>query len=158
MNAVDLLCEEEPPGKPEAIKTFVKEIFLYLGEDGLEISLLFCSDRRIAELNSFYRNKDTPTDVLSFSQREEDGGEEPGWGSDSGYLGDVVISLAGWKRNCADFGVGYNEEFKRLIVHGVLHLLGYDHDEEEPAGEMVDLQEEIMLKTKEIQLLENGYY
>jgi probable rRNA maturation factor len=72
--------------------------------------------------NRDFRGKDKPTDVLSFSQLE---GESP---VPSPSLGDLVISVDTTKRQAKEYGVTYTQEFLRLMVHGILHLHGYDHE------------------------------
>ena len=74
------------------------------------------SDRRIAALNHRYRRQPRPTDVLSFPARR------------NGYLGDVVISAETARRQARRYGHSLVEEIKLLILHGLLHLLGYDHE------------------------------
>ncbi len=76
------------------------------------------SDRRIAALNRRYRRQPRPTDVLSFSARG------------NGYLGDVVISAQTARRQARRFGHSLDDEIKLLMLHGLLHLLGYDHEQD----------------------------
>ena len=83
-----------------------------------ELSVTFTDDRRMRELNRVWRDIDRTTDVLSFPQ---DGGP------DFSLLGDVVISLETASRQSRRYGNTVNEEIKKLLVHGILHLLGYDH-------------------------------
>lgn len=104
-----------------------------------ELSLVLVSDRRMRALNRRYRNKDRPTDVLAFpmyekwgqatflrSRRNIFGGQKS---SLSPFLlGDVVISMPIAKRQAAVLGHSLRDEVARLLVHGVLHLLGYDHE------------------------------
>lgn len=91
--------------------------------DNAELSLVLVSNRRMRTLNRRYRKKDRPTDVLAFPLRE---------GRFSGFrgalLGDVVISIETAKRQASEFGHSLRAEVARLLVHGVLHLLGYDHE------------------------------
>jgi probable rRNA maturation factor len=87
-----------------------------------ELSLLLVSDPVMRTLNRDWRGKDRSTDVLSFSQREGDGGA-PGQ-----LLGDVVISVDTAKRQADERGESLVRESERLLIHGVLHLLGYDHE------------------------------
>ena len=82
------------------------------------INLVLMSDREIKKLNRKFRKKDKATDVLAFPMREE------------GILGDIAISVETAKRNAKCFGISYKQELKRLVVHGVLHLLGYKHGKE----------------------------
>lgn len=87
-----------------------------------ELSVLVVSDREMRRLNRVWRGRDRSTDVLSFSQTEGEGG------SPGGLLGDVVISVDTARRQAAERGVAVGTEADRLLIHGVLHLLGYDHE------------------------------
>lgn len=87
-----------------------------------ELSLLLVSDAVMRQLNRDWRGADRPTDVLSFSQSEGPGGAPPG------LLGDVVISLDSARRQAAERAASLGSELDRLLIHGVLHLLGYDHE------------------------------
>ncbi len=88
-----------------------------------EISLLFCRDEEIQELNKTYRRKNKPTDVLSFSHIE--GPRLEPWEQS---LGELVISVDTLRAQAKEFHVSVQTELVRLIVHGVHHLLGYDHE------------------------------
>lgn len=89
-----------------------------------EVGLVFTDNEYIADLNKQYRNIDGPTDVLSFSMLE---GEPLQDGSDAIMLGDIVISLERALQQAEEYGHGLTREIAYLTVHGVLHLLGYDH-------------------------------
>ena len=94
-----------------------------------EISVMLCSNDYIKELNRSFREKDTPTDVLSFPMYEKDEldailGEE----GESITLGDVVISLERAKEQAEELGNSFLREIAFLTVHSILHLLGYDHE------------------------------
>lgn len=78
-------------------------------------------------LNRQYRGIDRTTDVLSFPQEDTFSHNDSGPGSDI-LLGDIVINLHKAKRQAKENGLSFNEELKRLLVHGLLHLLGYDHE------------------------------
>jgi probable rRNA maturation factor len=93
-----------------------------LGLAESELSLSLVRDAEIRRLNRAYRGKDRPTDVLSFSLRE---GE---FADVARALGDVVISLESARRQGRENGVTLGEEVTRLLVHGILHLVGYDHE------------------------------
>ena len=79
-------------------------------------------------MNSNFRGKNKPTDVLSFPLREGIGGKVAG-----NALGDIVISLETTKRQAKELGATIKEELLRLLIHGLLHLLGYDHEGVSPA-------------------------
>lgn len=87
-----------------------------------ELSVLLVSDRTIRRLNRDWRGADRPTDVLSFAQQEGAGA------APDGLLGDVVISVDTARRQARERGWPIGEEAERLLIHGVLHLLGYDHE------------------------------
>ena len=107
-----------------------------------EVSIFFCSDEQIRTLNRDYRSLDEVTDVLSFSQSE---GEDVGFPTGKRrQLGDIVISLSQTLRQAAEDNHDPIAEEKMLILHGILHLLGYDHVTDN--GEMMQLQEEIIKK------------
>lgn len=117
-----------------------------MGVEGkVEISLLFCDDREIEDLNARYRNEQAPTDVLSFGQEDmprPDGVR---------VLGDVVISLETVARRCkaatgeADAGrSAAQREVRLLFCHGVLHLLGYDHGSAQERERMAAVQSAIL--------------
>jgi rRNA maturation RNase YbeY len=93
-----------------------------VGRGDEELSLLLCSDSEIAELNARYRARTAPTDVLSFALLEGEGREFRG-----PLLGDVVISVETAARQARAGGRSLADELLRLAIHGVLHLIGYDH-------------------------------
>lgn len=92
-----------------------------LGEAG-ELSVLLVGDDRMAELNRNWRDRSGPTDVLAFAQREG-----PALGEE-GLLGDVVICVPTAQRQAAERDQEAGREIEELLVHGILHLLGYDHE------------------------------
>lgn len=108
-----------------------------------EVSLVFVDDDYIQQLNREYRGIDSPTDVLSFSMVEG----EPliHEQEDELILGDVVISLETARRQCKEYGHSLYQEVAYLTIHGVLHLLGYDHQEEQEKQEMQN-KEQIIIK------------
>ena len=109
--------------------------------DEVEISITFVNDEEIRELNAQYRNVDKVTDVLSFPQFEspEDLPEEG-----EIILGDVVLNVEQAKRQAEEYGHSEDREIIYLFVHSLLHLLGYDHMEEDEKTEMRGAEEEIM--------------
>jgi probable rRNA maturation factor len=86
-----------------------------IGKNKETVSVSFIDEKLMRQLNRFYRRKDSPTDVLSFNMDED------------GILGDILICTAVARRNAKDYHTTYMEEVCRLFVHGLLHLLGYDH-------------------------------
>jgi probable rRNA maturation factor len=104
-----------------------------------EVSLVFVDDDYIQSLNSEYRGINSPTDVLSFAMME---GEAIPGQEEELILGDVVVSLQTAQRQAEEYGHSFRRETAFLTVHGVLHLLGYDHQEEEDREEMRNKEEE----------------
>jgi probable rRNA maturation factor len=102
-----------------------------LGETG-EVSLVFVSRTEIRRLNREFRSKDNVTDVLSFAPTDE------------GSLGELVLCLAVITRQAADHGLSLNEELGYMVLHGILHLLGYDHERSKRGSEqMLGLQDRV---------------
>ena len=135
----------------DAAQKFIEIAASALNFDGEEISVLFCNDEYIQELNKSYRNIDAPTDVLSFENDETYEDEEGKWKC----VGDIAISLETLPVNAEYFNEDANAELKRLLVHGLLHLNGMDHGEEHiqagvaPQCKMLVLQENILEKLKD---------
>ncbi len=135
----------------------LQQVLALLEQPACEFSVSFVSDEAMQELNRTYRGKDEPTDILSFVQ--EDDVEDFTWPEvvfeESGalpeeihLLGDMVISLDTLKRNALSFSVEPDEELHRLLIHGLLHLLGEDHktnDSEEP---MLVKQEQLLQQVR----------
>jgi probable rRNA maturation factor len=107
-----------------------------------EVSLVLCGDATIHKLNKRWRGHDKPTDVLSFPQLEGEKVPQPK-GAPLG-LGDVVISLPTAKRQAKESDKALAEELALLWVHGLLHLLGYDHATQAEEKRMFGLQERIL--------------
>ena len=89
------------------------------------ISLIMTSDEYIKNINRDFRKKDTPTDVISFAYREE---PFPQGDEEIEELGDIYISLERALEQSVEYEVTLKEEVKRLLIHGILHLIGYDHE------------------------------
>ena len=157
MNRIFIAMQEgvEEPDWFENVEPFVAKALAELKFDGEEISMLFCNDTYMQELNKTYRNIDTTTDVLSFENDEEYEDEEGKWKC----VGDIVISLDTLPVNADYFEESRNDELKRLIVHGLLHLNGMDHGEEhiekgsQPVCEMLVLQEKVLEKLKDEKII-----
>jgi probable rRNA maturation factor len=140
--------EEGTPEPPwlEDCRRFASAALRELGGGDRELSILFCGDPFIRELNRRYRGLDTPTDVLSFAQDGPASGSPGAAGSPAGaggVAGDIVISLDTLARNAQREGESREKELKRLLIHGMLHLQGLDHPEE-GESEMLRLQEDLL--------------
>ena len=109
-------------------------------QDNATFSLILSDDEEVHYLNKTYRNIDRTTDVLSFALN--DGGAFPG---PINVLGDIYISIPKMKEQAKEYGHSEKRELSFLAVHGLLHLLGYDHTlGEKEEKEMFDLQKEIL--------------
>lgn len=110
-----------------------------------ELSIVLASDAQIQEINRDYLQRDKPTNVISFAMQE---GEDAGL--QTGLLGDVVISVETAARDAAEAGVPFESELYFLLLHGVLHLLGYDHERgtDEEAAVMEAKEAEIFATIK----------
>jgi metalloprotein, YbeY family len=161
---IDVTDDAEPPQwfslkETEAFLNTLLDTCLYRN---WELSVVFCSNAFIQKLNKEYRGLDEPTDVLSFSQAESENGEplKPAFTEHSELdfidwddfplftAGDIVISFEALHKNAQDFSVPDEQELKRLLVHGVLHLAGYDHQTNDPAEPMLVLQEKILAEVE----------
>ncbi len=126
------------------VKRQVSLILIKMGCIKSEISILFVDDDEIQVLNRDYRGKDKPTDVLSFSQGRTDIPVCQQAGMPV-LLGDVVISLETAKRQARERGHYFSKEVFILLTHGILHLLGYDHEgDRKKAVEMRKKEKEII--------------
>ena len=115
-----------------------KALFIEKSEN-CELSVFLTDDENIQRLNNQYRGLDRPTDVLAFAMRE---------GTDNHLnneiLGDVVISIPRAKEQASVYGHSFEEEIALLVAHGILHLLGYDHEEKDDLLIMYQKQKEIL--------------
>ncbi|MBP1914817.1 putative rRNA maturation factor [Lederbergia galactosidilyticus] len=110
-----------------------------------EVSLIFVSNPKIQEINKEYRGKDQVTDVISFALEESLEGEVIIQGAQlPRVLGDIIISLDRTKDQAEEYGHSFKRELGFLAVHGFLHLLGYDHMNEEDEKRMFARQNEIL--------------
>lgn len=124
---------ERKPSQPaaERLRQSVRRVLGRLDVHDVEVHVLITGDDRVRELNRSYRQVDAPTDVLSFP-----GGEELPTGGR--WLGEIIVSLDTARRQAAELGHGEVDELEELMLHGVLHLLGYDHEQD--GGEMNELE------------------
>lgn len=146
MLMVDVDCRVSLPkeiGDPLSFSTEVLQAASQLLSISGEVSVSFVSNEDIHELNRIYRNVDRPTDVLSFSMVE---GEEvfPGMEGELEPLGDIVVSVPQALQQAKEYGHGIRREMGFLLVHGFLHLIGYDHQDEASEQEMFGLQEKVL--------------
>lgn len=156
MTTVDIMTNPELPEDERLKLSRLAEIAVstvlrledYKREDA-EVSVLFTNDAFIAELNLQYRGIDSPTDVLSFAlceDEDDDVVEIPGIPD---ILGDIIVSVETASRQAEGAGKPLLDEIALLIVHGTLHLLGYDHDTIEKEAVMWKRQDEALMAIAE---------
>jgi len=116
--------QSQHPVDTSHFQSQIGQVLEKLDETQCELSLLLTDDKEIQTLNKTYRDLDKATDVLSFPQ-DEDAVNETG----DTLLGDVVISVETAARQAEEHHLSFNEELILLAIHGILHLLGYDHEQ-----------------------------
>jgi probable rRNA maturation factor len=159
--AIDIFAADEQDAETVDVRRFgelarrVLEFEALKGD--VEVSLLFVDETSMAELNEKFMDETGPTDVLAFPIDEEPepggrvpdvGGTGPGGPTDDDeipfLLGDVVVCPAVAARNASERGAGLDDEIELLVVHGILHLLGMDHEEEQEAERMEKRQNDLL--------------
>ncbi len=162
--SVEVFAADEQSARPVDTLRWVRLAEAVLAEEGVrgeaELSMLFVDETAISDLNLRFLGKQGPTDVLAFPIDDEpaeggrspdSGGTGPGFGSESDdeapmLLGDVVICPSVAHRNAPEHAGTYDEELALLVVHGVLHLLGMDHMDEDEAEAMEARERELLAK------------
>ena len=138
-------CNEEILRHEEVAK---KAILVALAAEGIvcdgEISLVFVKDEEMKRLNNEYRNMDYATDVLSFPQLEPHEVSDINKPGNYAALGDIVINLDKAHAQAEEYGHSIEREVAFLTVHSVLHLLGYDHEDDTCDEEIFAKQEDIL--------------
>ncbi len=114
-----------------------------------EMSLVLCGDKKMKNLNKIYRKKDKTTDVLSFSAREQLEGQKPFIlpENEGFFLGEIFISAPEAKRQSIKYNESLDRVLAKLLIHGILHLAGYDHEKNKiDAEKMFKLEKRILNK------------
>ncbi len=119
---IDIQDDQNVPLDQGRLKQTLSQCMERAGCGDSELSLLLTNDERMCDLNTHYRQKPTTTDVLSFRQEIEGG---PGLGN---LLGDIVISIPTAQRQALENDQSLDDEVSFLAIHGLLHLLGHDHE------------------------------
>ena len=122
---------ELPGVDRQLLRSRARRVLSAVGQRGAELSVRLADDVEMAELNGEWRGRRRPTDVLAFSLLEGESAEHRG-----ALLGDVVIGVETAARQARGRKRGLDEELARLLIHGTLHLLGYDHEREEEGRAM----------------------
>ena len=136
----------------DALVSYCLKVLAQTGRDNWELSVLLCGDETIRNLNAKYRNIDEATDVLSFILGAEETAKD---GSLRYFPGDIVISLETIRENAEYFQINADEELRRVLIHGILHLDGMDHESNDANEPMIVRQETILNTLKEEYILQN---
>ena len=123
-----------------AIRSLAQKVLVLAGASEVELSLELVGNTRMRSLNKQYRDQDRTTDVLAFPQWE-------GPGPRTSMLGDVVISVPKAESQAAALGHTVDEEMVHLLTHGILHLLGYDHERSEREAQRMRRKEHVIMKS-----------
>ena len=124
----------------QALRAIAQKILVIAGASETELSLELVGNTRMQSLNRQYRGQDRPTDVLAFPQWEGPGPRTP-------LLGDVVISVPMAESQATALGHTADEEMVHLLTHGILHLLGYDHERGEREAQRMSRKEHVIMKS-----------
>ena len=134
--------QDQHPVDAVQFESQIGQILEKLEETDCELSLLLTDDVEIQELNRTYRDLDKATDVLSFPQ-DKDAVNETG----DTLLGDVVISVETAARQAEEHHLSFNEELILLTIHGILHLLGYDHERSPQEARIMQDKTQVVFET-----------
>lgn len=133
MIAVDVVTKSKKwVGKEKLVERLAKKLISLVKSDAQELSISLVSDRQIKKINLQFRDKNKPTNVLSF----------PAF--DRVFLGDIVIAYETLEREAKEQKKKFNDHLTHLILHSILHLLGHDHEEEKMAQKMEKLEIKIL--------------
>jgi rRNA maturation RNase YbeY len=141
IGAVDVLCTVAGAPPAARVCSWTRRLLSKAGAKRASLSILLCGDRRMRSLNRTWRRKDRPTDVLSFLPFKE---SSSSLSPSSPFLGDLVIDVPYAARQARKRGHPLSREVQILLAHGLLHLLGYDHETDD--GTMFRLQRRLLLR------------
>jgi probable rRNA maturation factor len=130
-----------PQGIEDALRTAASVVFNYENIASAALTILLADDELLQDLNRRYRSQDTVTDVLSFPFDDEG---LPVLQDDNVYVGDIAISVPFAQRQAEERGHSKTAELQLLAIHGILHLLGYDHEDSAQRSEMWAVQRTVL--------------
>ncbi len=146
---IDVQVEDEWPVETDLLYRAALAVLAHQDAPPVEVAVVVSGDETLRELNRRFRDIDVPTDVLSFPNEER--GPFVGFGGQPRYLGDVIISFPRAQAQADRAGHNVQAELQLLVVHGVLHLLGYD-DQEAPARAQMWQVQEALINTLGVQV------
>jgi len=133
------------PDLRKSLSAYTLKVLKHIELDNWDLSILICTDETIKALNTQYRNIPEPTDVLSFELGAQETCPD---GSIRFIPGDIVISLDSLQENARYYKISDDEELRRLLIHGILHLKGMDHKTNDAGEAMIIFQEDILKALK----------
>ena len=149
MNTIDISYDNDSYKALAPKKTvldYLNRVLSELSLSNVEFSVSFIDEDHMHQMNMEFRNIDDSTDILSFAAEDDDGFGFVSAGRRKRVLGDMLICPEVLKRNAQSFNVSDNEELRRLLIHGVLHLSGDNHQTNDPSEPMLIKQEKILAK------------
>ena len=149
MNTIDISYDNNSYKALAPRKTvvdYLNQVLAELGLSDVEFSVSFIEEEHMRQLNMEFRSINDSTDILSFAAEDDDGFGFVTAGTRKRVLGDMLICPEVLKRNAMSFNVSEKEELKRLLIHGILHLSGENHQTNDPSEPMLIKQEEILGK------------
>ena len=149
MNTIDISYDNDSYKALAPRKTvldYLNKVLCELSLANVEFSVSFIDEEHMHQMNRDFRDIDDSTDILSFAAEDDDGFGFVSAGRRKRVLGDMLICPEVLRRNALSFGVTENEELRRLLIHGVLHLSGENHQTNDPSEPMLIKQEEILRK------------
>lgn len=132
--------QKNHPLKMQKIKEKAQAILNALDCHDGELSILIVDDKRIAQMNQAYLNHAGPTNVISFAMQEGEYGD-----INPHLLGDVVISADTCAAEAAEAGISMTHRFDQLMIHGILHIFGYDHIHSEAEAKVMEAKSDALL-------------
>ncbi len=151
-NQIDVCYDEKDYEiiAPESfVLSYLEEVLKALNLSNVEFSVSFIDEKHMHDLNFEYRNIDDSTDILSFAAEDEALDDVPFISLDENrILGDILICPQVMERNAKTFGVPVQEELRRLLIHGVLHLSGENHTTNDASEPMLIKQEQLLTSIK----------
>ena len=149
MNTIDISYDNDSYkalAPKKAVLEYLNKVLSELSLSNVEFSVSFIDEQHMHQMNKEFRDIDDSTDILSFAAEDDDGFGFVSAGRRKRVLGDMVICPEVLRRNARSFNVSENEELRRLLIHGVLHLSGDNHQTNDPSEPMLIKQEEILSK------------
>lgn len=141
MNEFEIINNTEEQIKElEQVKDLVEFALKYQNINNAIFNIIIVNDKEIHEINKIYRNKDSVTDVISFALEDDESFIQ----TDFRVLGDIYVCLNKAKKQAEEYGHSFLREISFLTIHGLLHLLGYDHMTKEEEEVMFNLEEMIL--------------